>query len=276
MLLKWYPVGAFQRRRSCRRLCPWDDEEGVEQEEGGEEEEGGDDGRGGGALGDRSQDDDADDSPLIRIVDDFARDNFDGLGGGAADAEDDDGGGDADEVWNIGGGGGISNSDGYSSSGQATGSSSRIALRLHLRRECRRREQRWEKFLHILYATDSTLQSTRKPPPHDDGGTLEEEGAIAKAADGSSLDPTDRRTTSEADAVAANATTAGPSIATAAVASAPAALISVHSTRAPSRASIRACAAPCPRRSRWRRPCSRALTRLCGLTRRRGWSTWAR
>jgi hypothetical protein len=218
MLLKWYPVGAFQRRRSCRRLCPWDDEEGVEKEEGGDDDV--DDGRGGGALGDRSQDDDADDSPLIRIVDDFARDNFDGLGGGAADAEDDDGGGDADEVWNIGGGGGISNSDGYSSSGQSTGSSSRIALRLHLRRECRRREQRWEKFLHILYATDSTLQSTRKPPPHDDGGTLEEEGAIAKAADGSSLDPTDRRTTSEADAVAANATTAGPSIATAAVASA--------------------------------------------------------
>ena len=225
MLLKWYPVGAFQRRRSCRRLCPWDDEEGVEKEEGVEEEEGGDDdvddGRGGGALGDRSQDDDADDSPLIRIVDDFARDNYDGLGGGAADAEDDDGGGDADEVWNIGGGGGISNSDDFSSSGQSTGSSSRIASRLHLRRECRRREQRWEKFLHILYATDSTLQSTRKPPPHDDGGTLEEEGAIAKAADGSSLDPTDRRTKSEADAVAASATTAGPSISIVAVTSAP-------------------------------------------------------
>jgi len=189
--------------------------EEEEEDDGGDDD---DDGRGGVALGNRSQDDDADDSPLIRIFDDFARDNYDGLGGGAADAED---GGDADEVWNIGGGsGGISNSDVYSSSGQSTGSASRIALRLHLRRECRRREQRWEKFLHILYATDSTLQSTRKPPPHDDGGTLEEEGAIAKAAGGSSLDPTDRRTKSEAAAVAANATTAGLSMAIVAVTSA--------------------------------------------------------
>ena len=146
-----------------------------------------------------------------------------------ADAEDDDDGGDADEVWNIGGGSGIINSDGSSSSGQSTGSASGIASRLHLQRELRRREQRWEKFLHILYATDSTLQSTRKRPPHDDGDTLEEEGAIAKAADGSSLDPTtapaasdaDRRTESEAAAVAANATTTGPSIAIAAVTSAP-------------------------------------------------------
>jgi hypothetical protein len=228
MLLKWYPVGAFQRRRSCRRRRPWDDDEEEVEEEDGDDDDDDDEGRGGGALGDRSQDDGADDSPLIRIVDDFARDNYDGLGGGAADNDDDDDG-DADEVWNIGGGSGISNSDDYSSSGQSTGSASRIASWLQLRRERRRREQRWEKFLHILYATDSTLQSTRKPPPHDDdGGTLEEEGAIAEAADGSSLDPTapassdaDRRVGSEAAAVAANATTAGLSTAIAAVTLAP-------------------------------------------------------
>ncbi|KAL3763180.1 hypothetical protein ACHAW5_005077 [Stephanodiscus triporus] len=209
MLLKWYPIGAFQRRRGHRSRPYEDDDE---------------DGDTRGSLTDYLEDDT--DSPLIRIVDDFARDNYNPLGGGVADdvANDDDDA-DGDEIWNLGG---SINSDDYSTSGQSAGSATRIASRLYLRRERRRKEERWEKFLHILYATDSTLQSTRKPPQHYDGGTSEEEGNIAKAANQSSLDSTipaasgaDNCTKPSTTSVAGNATTAGPLIAIASVTSTP-------------------------------------------------------
>jgi hypothetical protein len=196
MLLKWYPVGAFQRRRNLG---------------------GGDDGEEVG-VGD---DNDEADSPLIRIVDDFARDNC-----GVVDAyfEDDDedgvgglgGGDDAYDTWGLGD---------YVGSVQSAGSMNRIASMLYQRRERRRREQRWEKFLHILYATDTTLQSRRKPPPPDDGGGTSEEGGgvIDKVApnlpDSTSPNASDvdRRAESAAGAIPDNATTGGPSIAIASV-----------------------------------------------------------
>jgi hypothetical protein len=54
MLLKWYPIGAFQRQRSCCHLCLWGDVKRVEKEERVEKREGGnedvDDRSGGGRI----------------------------------------------------------------------------------------------------------------------------------------------------------------------------------------------------------------------------------
>ena len=195
MLLKWYPVGAFQRR---------------------------------GNAGNDDTDDA--DSPLIRIVDDYARDNC-----GVVDAyvEDDDedgaigsrggGGGDgyADESWGLGG------LDDYPGLVLSAASTAGIASRLCQRRERRRREQRWEKFLHILYATDTTLQSRRKPPPRDDdGGTASEEdgGPIDRIAPGfpNSTSPNapyvDRRADSATGAIPNNSMIVGPSVPIASIA----------------------------------------------------------
>ncbi|KAL3822671.1 hypothetical protein ACHAXA_009553 [Cyclostephanos tholiformis] len=79
--------------------------------------------------------------------------------------------------------------------------------------------RRWEKFLHILYATDTTLKSRRKPPPYDDDdATLEEDGgAITKDAanlkDSAVPAASDVvcRAGSATSTVPDNATTGGPS-----------------------------------------------------------------
>ena len=117
------------------------------------------------------------DSPLIEIVDDFARDHFDDEGNNRNDN---------DLLGGSGGGHGydeseMSDDDNIMMQPQqlgavGTGTASSMTRRppkTHEQRERQRKEKRWEKFLHILYAVDISLQSTRgqakgpETPPTD-------------------------------------------------------------------------------------------------------------
>jgi hypothetical protein len=133
MLLKWYPIGAFQR--------PYDED--------------------GEPLADKMMSEEmvctVMESPLIEIVDDFARD--------VDERVDDD-----DEIYSD------SESDSEDEAPQedsanqagsaiatsATSSDATDPPRPYRQRRRLRKERRWEKFLYILYATDLALQSTRR------------------------------------------------------------------------------------------------------------------
>lgn len=135
MLLKWFPIGAFQR--------PWDadrvptDGYTIEEEEVGM------------------------DSPLIDIVDDFARDHH-------HDEEDEtnnDGDDESDAIYydseSDDEDSGLSNND--LSVEQHQSRRQQQVPRTYQQQEHLRKERRWEKFLHILYATDLALHSTKTP-----------------------------------------------------------------------------------------------------------------
>jgi len=157
MLLKWYPIGAFQR--------PWDKDGKPLADDMGY------------TLHDNMQMNVLD-SPLIEIVDDFARDHFDDEGNNRNDND------------LLGGSEGgmygydeseMSDDDNMMMQPQqlgavGTGTTSSMTRRppkTHEQRERQRKEKRWEKFLHILYAVDISLQSTRgqakgpETPPTD-------------------------------------------------------------------------------------------------------------
>jgi len=130
MLLKWYPIGAFQR--------PWDED-------------------GAPATADTFDTDGIDvESPLIDIVDAFARDHFDEVaaGGEGAGADGDDGDGYDSET----------DYDSAPPLPEQNTSPQAAAMQpqTHQQRDHVRKERQWEKFLHILYATDLSLQSTRR------------------------------------------------------------------------------------------------------------------
>ena len=123
LLLKWYPVGAFQRPR---------DEDGLPFEE----------------IEQDYHDEDAmySDSPLIEIVDDFARDQDVAMEGhDQNEVVQDDSDSDEDEL----------------EDGQQQASILPRRRRTFAEREYARKERRWEKFLHILYATDKILMSLK-------------------------------------------------------------------------------------------------------------------
>jgi len=158
MLLKWYPIGAFQR--------PWDKDGKPLADDMG------------CTLHDNMQMNVLD-SPLIEIVDDFARDHFDDegnnrndndlLGGSGVYGYDESEMSDDDNIMmqpqQLG-------AVGTTSTAQSM-TMTRRPPKTHEQRERQRKEKRWEKFLHILYAVDISLQSTRgqakapETPPTD-------------------------------------------------------------------------------------------------------------
>ena len=131
LLLKWYPNGAFQRPSPQRQQQQHQDDDG---------------------------DDDAitnsmllySDSPLIEIIDDFASDQD------AVTEDDDDD--DADDESEESDGDEIL--DNVFNDGEYSGLLPR-RRRTFAEREHLRKERRWEKFLHILYATDKMLSSMK-------------------------------------------------------------------------------------------------------------------
>ena len=131
LLLKWYPVGAFQRQ--------WDSVGAPVDDLGA-------------YVGDENGDIDVDgasssfyesESPLIEIVDDFARDH---------DKADDDPNEDQEENDDD-------DLDFYDSDSDddCEDPSNPKQKTTSMRREQSRKERRWEKFLHILHATDKAL-----------------------------------------------------------------------------------------------------------------------
>jgi hypothetical protein len=121
LLLKWYPVGAFQRPR---------DEDGVPFEE----------------IEQDYHDEDAmySDSPLIEIIDDFGSDQ-DAL----QEDQDNEVNDDSESEDGL---------DGIIGPGHSVLPRRR---RTFAEREYLRKERRWEKFLHILYAADKMLMSLK-------------------------------------------------------------------------------------------------------------------
>lgn len=121
LLLKWYPVGAFQRPR---------DEDGVPFEE----------------IEQDYHDEDAmySDSPLIEIIDDFGSDQD-------VHQEDQD-----NEVNDD-----SESEDGLDSTIEPGHSVLPRRRRTFAEREYLRKERRWEKLLHIIYAADKILMSLK-------------------------------------------------------------------------------------------------------------------
>ena len=117
LLLKWYPVGAFQRPR---------DDDGLPVEE----------------IEQDYHDEDAlySDSPFIEIIDDFASDQ-DAVEQGDNEVQEESESEDEDV-------------NGHSILPRRK--------RTFAEREYLRKERRWEKFLHILYATDKILMSMKQ------------------------------------------------------------------------------------------------------------------
>ena len=139
MLLKWYPNGAFQRSTVDDIGYTLQHDDNVQMH------------------------DDMLDSPLIEIVDDFARDHFDDEGKNVDQTTFEGGYGYDDSEtsdWedNIMG-------QQPQMTAAATAAAAAVARarppKSYAQRERQRKERRWEKFLHILYATDLALQSTR-------------------------------------------------------------------------------------------------------------------
>lgn len=126
MLLKWYPIGGFQRPR---------DNNGVTSDDA------------------MHYDIMEAESPLIEIVDDFARDHYD-EGNAGRDNDEEDGYESDDDYDDLSG-----------------GEHKQPAMQTHQQRERLRKEKRWEKFLHILYATNLALQSTKRQPASNEEGT---------------------------------------------------------------------------------------------------------
>lgn len=142
LLLKWYPVGAFQRPRS-------DNDSFFKEED---------------QTYHHHDDEDIDmcyDSPLVEIVDDFARDQ-DVVSNGEDDNNDDEVDYDSEE----------------SEEDEDFDEPSILPRRrrTYAEREYLRKERRWEKFLHILYATDKILESLK-----DDSGSAAAEAGVATA-----------------------------------------------------------------------------------------------
>jgi hypothetical protein len=127
LLLKWYPIGAFQRPRD-------------------------DDGAPIGQLDEGNDSDMYAESPLIEILDDFA-----------SDQDDEESNGDEDEDVGIYDSGA---EDGYDEPPNEGHDATAIRRRrTPAEREQLREERRWEKFLHILYATDTAIRQKEAKPP---------------------------------------------------------------------------------------------------------------
>ncbi|KAL7477915.1 hypothetical protein ACHAW6_003704 [Cyclotella cf. meneghiniana] len=137
LLLKWYPVGAFQRPR---------DDDGLPVEE----------------IEQDYHDEDAmfADSPLIEIIDDFASDQDVLLQQQRKNHEVEEEESESEEDRHED----ADDDDDSSDHGHSLLPRRR---RTFAEREYWRKERRWEKFLHILYATDKILMSM-KPSPESD------------------------------------------------------------------------------------------------------------
>ncbi|KAL9189075.1 hypothetical protein ACHAXT_011565 [Thalassiosira profunda] len=133
MLLKWYPIGAFQRPCNNHSIALNALEEGAER-----------------------------DSPLIEIVDEFATDG----------AEGDDA------------------SDGSEPKPRADPAEDTAGDTQQPQRSMQT-EVRWEKFLHILYATDSALEAMRQP-----ASSLERDGSSSAATSAMAQDSATHTTAS--------------------------------------------------------------------------------
>jgi len=176
MLLKWYPNGAFQR-------SPYEDDVSCYS-----------------SLRDDIMDEAESTSPLIEIIDDFARDHYAEDTEDTADNDDNDEEGynsydsetdyDDDEM---------PSSERQSISAAITAATTTPAAtseaaapeytattamqpQTYHQRQHVRQEKRWEKFLHILYATDLTLQSIRPPSPHSTTFAKENNGGEASCS----------------------------------------------------------------------------------------------
>eukprot|EP00804_Cyclotella_cryptica_P013999 CCRYP_002484-RA/>CCRYP_002484-RA protein AED:0.13 eAED:0.13 QI:478/1/1/1/0/0/2/613/524 len=169
LLLKWYPVGAFQRPR---------DDDGLPVEE----------------IEQDYQDEDAmySDSPLIEIIDDFASDQDVLLQEQRENHEVDDDDDAQEEEQDESASGEDDDDDDDSSTGQELCLLPR-RRRTFAEREYWRKERRWEKFLHILYATDKILMSMKPSTATTTTTTaasMEQGGAVVTvSADASTIAP---------------------------------------------------------------------------------------
>ena len=129
MLLKWYPIGAFQRR--------WDEDAALADEQ----------------VEYNLQDMEIE-SPLIEIVDDFARDHYNVSAGGT----------DYDDV--------------------QLSEQEQMSANTRQQQEDRRKENRWENFVQILHANDLVLQTTRvpMPSPEEENPTMPASKILPKAS----------------------------------------------------------------------------------------------
>ena len=121
-LLKWYPIGAFQR--------PWD--LSLDMDHNHNELE----------------------SPLIEMVDAFARDHYDEMVAGGLDTDQTTAGSEY-----------LYDSKDDFDYPPSTLPEQRTPTTAATGQRQLQREQRWQKFLHILYATDLVLQSTTRRRP---------------------------------------------------------------------------------------------------------------